>query len=115
MVSALLSTVPQAARDLFTNARLGDGTPLFSHPDMLRYFAGLARETNPAASVVPNSNQPAQAIDAEIETLKGLMGDKHSKYWHGPEADHQQRARKSVVKGKRVSGRVNLGGRRNNK
>src|SRR3546814_9381170 len=70
MVSALLSTVPQAARDLFTNARLGDGTPLFSHPDMLRYFAGLARETNPAASVVPNSNQPAQAIDAEIDTLR---------------------------------------------
>src|SRR3546814_9813866 len=97
MVSALLSTVPQAARDLFTNARLGDGTPLFSHPDMLRYFAGLARETNPAASVVPNSNQPAQAIDAEIDTLKGLMGDKHSKYWHGPEADKLQSRYRELI------------------
>jgi hypothetical protein len=107
MVQALLNTIPDGVRDHFANARLADGTPLFSHPDMLRYFVGIQREINPAASVVPNSNQPAQAIDAEIAGLKAMMQDQHSEYWKGPKADgHQERYRQLLTAKERMGNRA---------
>ena len=39
------------------------------------FFADIARKLNPAGTVVPNSNNPTQAISDEIAKLEGRMGE----------------------------------------
>jgi hypothetical protein len=100
MVQALLATVPEEARDLFASARLADGTPMFSHPDMLRFFVGLQREINPAATLVPNTGNQAQTIDNELSDLKAKMGDRDSDYWKGPKAEAMQARYRALLDAK---------------
>jgi hypothetical protein len=60
----------------FVKTRFGDvvGAALLeSSPEVVKELAAIAREINPAATVVPNSSNPAQSISDEIETLKAKM------------------------------------------
>ena len=43
-------------------------------PDAVKAVASLAREINPAMTLVPNSANPTQAIADELQTLKGKIG-----------------------------------------
>jgi hypothetical protein len=90
-IVGLLDAAPPGVKDLMLGARLSDGTPLASHPDTLRWMAQMAREINPAATVVPGSTtNSAQAIETELEQLTKKMGDLESDYWKGPSAEKNQ-------------------------
>jgi hypothetical protein len=79
-------------------ARLADGTPLGSNPNVLRWLADVARTVNPTATVVPGSGANAsQAIETEIATLEKMMGDKASDYWKGPHAEKNQARYRQLV------------------
>ena len=41
MIGGLLDTAPAGVKDLVVSARLGDGTPLGNHPEVLRWLANL--------------------------------------------------------------------------
>lgn len=43
-------------------------------PDAVKAVAAISREINPAMTLVPNSNNPTQAISDELATLKGKIG-----------------------------------------
>jgi hypothetical protein len=90
MVNGLVEMAPEGVRDQLKSARLGDGTPLFSSPDALRYFAHLAREINPAATVVPTGSDPMRATEGRIKEIETLMADRRSEYWQGPKASQMQ-------------------------
>src|SRR5574337_1981406 len=97
LINGMLDTAPAGVKDQIWGARLPDGTPLSSHPDILRWLANTAREVNPVATVVaPNSNA-MQAIETELAGIVKLMGDHNSAYWKGPEAEKMQARYRSLV------------------
>lgn len=74
-VKSLLNTFPEEVRDLFAGGRLSDGTAIFNHPQVLRAFASMAREINPASTVVPSTaGDPAKTINDEISAIEKIMG-----------------------------------------
>lgn len=85
-------------KDFFIQARLPDGTPLGSSVEALEWLAYLARELNPAATVVPGTGvQQAKSIDDEINKFKTMMGNRNSEYWKGPKAKANQDRYKQLV------------------
>lgn len=81
LVKGFMAQLPEGVRDLFTNARLSDGRAVFNSPEVLAFFADTARKLNPAGTVVPNSNNPVQAISDEIARYEKMMRDDYNG-WH---------------------------------
>jgi hypothetical protein len=74
IIRGLVDTMPEAIRDQFMSARLGDGTALMNNPDMARWLVHNARTINPVATVVPGAGaNMAQAIDDEISSIEKVM------------------------------------------
>lgn len=90
LIKGLIAQAPAEAQEGILNARMPDGRPLMSHPGALRWLANQARTINPVATVVPGAADPTGAINTELATLKGMMGDKNSEYWKGPNAEKNQ-------------------------
>jgi len=80
LVMSVLDGLPEETRDRFMDARLSDGTPVFSHPDMIKYFVSLAREVNPVTTLVPGASDPLSAIEDEIEQIETTMKTNRKKY-----------------------------------
>lgn len=98
LIVNFIDTAPDGAGDLIKGARLADGTPLASHPAVLRWLADAARTINPVATVVPGAGSNAsQAIETELAGLTKMMGDKNSEYWKGPTAEKNQKRYRDLV------------------
>lgn len=90
-IKLALEVIPENIRDVFLGGRLADGTKIGDNPDVIRWLSGMARELNPIASVVPGSGMNAdKAMEAEINSIKAMMGDRNSEYWKGPKAAQLQ-------------------------
>lgn len=89
-------------------ARLGDGTKVGGNAAALKALAQLSQEINPAATVAPGSGTSAAAsIADELTKLRGMMGDRKSAYWKGPDAaKNQARYRELVSAGERLKSRA---------
>lgn len=88
-------------KDVLMQARLPDGTPIGSSPEALQFLAHLAKEINPAATVVPaGTTNVVQSIDEELGKLKKMMGNKQSEYWKGPNAAANQARYKQLLEAK---------------
>lgn len=86
-IKGLLDGAPEAVRDTIHYARDAEGKGLFNNPDVLRWFLAIAREANPAATLVPAGGTSAVAsVEARMAELNKLMSDKSSEYWHGPKS-----------------------------
>lgn len=95
-VSNLLSGF-DGADDLRT-ARTPDGRVLGNDPGFMRWLNKLALDINPVASVLPNSGaNPAKALADRMAEIKGMMGDRNSAYWKGPQAVSLQNEYKELV------------------
>lgn len=91
VIEAYLDSGPPGLKDLLFNARLADGTPVASHPDILRFLSDRGRELNPVLPMVPGDHQTqAQTVGARLDALRVMMGNKNSEYWKGPKADKLQ-------------------------
>lgn len=81
MVQGLLDRFPEAVRDAIKSARLGDGRGLFNDPDVMRGFAALALELNPAGTVVPSGMaDPAKSVDEKIAAIEKTMRENRGAY-----------------------------------
>ncbi len=85
MVRGWVQQMPEGVRELFEGARLADGRAVFNSPELMDYFAAGARKLNPAATVVPGSNNPVGTINEEIAGLEKRMGE-DSTGWHKDKA-----------------------------
>lgn len=74
MIRGLVGQMPSEIADKFMSARLADGRAVFNSPEVLVYFADIARKLDPAATVVPNSSNPVASINEEIKALESRMG-----------------------------------------
>ena len=81
IIKGLVDTIPEEVRDLFVNARLGDGNALLNHPDMARWLVHTARTVNPVASVVPGAGaNMASAIEDQIAAIEKVMTNDRAAY-----------------------------------
>lgn len=87
------------AADGLLNARMGDGTPVMSTPGVLKGLLALAKEVNPAATIVPASaGNAGQGIEQRLGELTKMMGDSKSDYWkRGPVGEKLQAEYRQLV------------------
>lgn len=79
LIRGMFNGMPETMRDDFMGARMPDGRAVFNSPEAMVFFGDIARKLNPAGTVVPNSANPTQAVDDEIKSLEGRMGEEG---WH---------------------------------
>lgn len=74
MIHSVMSRFPADVREALEGARLPDGRGIFNHPEIMRGFAALALELNPAGVVPPNEGGDiAQALNDEIAQIEKWM------------------------------------------
>ena len=97
-VEAWLDTGPKGMKDLLFGARLADGTPLASNPDIVRFMVTKARDEFGDSVVLPAEGASMMAsITDEVNAMRALMADKNSKYWKGPESAAMQKRYRDLV------------------
>ena len=80
MVENLLSKLPESVREDFKGARLPDGTGVFNNAEVMRAFANLALELNPAGTVTPIDGDPMKGVTSEIDELETFMRENRAAY-----------------------------------
>jgi len=81
VIKGLVGTLPESVRDLFVNARLGDGNALLNHPDIARWLVHTGKTINPVATVVPGAGaNVTTAISDEIDKIEKVMREDRSTY-----------------------------------
>ena len=84
LVDGLLASAPESIKDQILGARAPDGVPLGFKPDALRWFANLARQTNPTATIVPiNGMSQIDTVESEIKKIDAIRNNKdtENQYW----------------------------------
>lgn len=79
MSAFVKANVPEADQANFLNGRMGDGTPIFSHPGMVKAFAQLGRVFNPTGTTTPGGGM--DKLDAIEDAIKGYEKRMHTKEW----------------------------------
>lgn len=73
---------PKEVREAFDQSRGPDGLNIWNRPDVVKAMAQLARDLNPASTVVPGYGaEQTKALGTEIETIEKTMRDTPDKYW----------------------------------
>lgn len=107
LINSFIGSMPKDLQEELFQSAKPDGTQIMNNPAMLKWLAQQARELNYTGAVLPNGEASAKSLESEINTLKGLMGDRSSKYWKGPEsADLQKRYRELVDLQQKVASRA---------
>lgn len=79
VLASFVAGLPADVRDDFKGGRLANEQPILANPSVVRYLVDTQRKVNPAATLVPNSANPAGDIKAEIAKLEARMNDDD---WH---------------------------------
>ena len=86
-------------------ARTSDGSAFGDDPEVLRFLANIAREINPAGTIIPTGGKPLpQAINDEIAGLEKRMATPRTSGWYQDEPA-QQRYRELVEMRERLKAR----------
>lgn len=74
-VAGLIRTMaPEGTYENLLGARMANGRPLASDPNLMRFLNTLAREINPAASIVPGAGASAgKGVDERIKEIETVM------------------------------------------
>lgn len=79
---------PEGVADLVLGARTPDGRVLGNVPEIASWIAGISRELNPAATLLPagttNTTQGIASRKAEIEGQMYIEGKPNPAYFNGP-------------------------------
>jgi hypothetical protein len=106
MVDNFLSADPEFAQRLL-GGRLADGTRIADDPAFIKWIANQVREINPLAALVPAGVDQQRSVNDRKATLEGMMGDRDSAYWKGPQAEAMQAEYRQILEAQqRVKGRA---------
>ena len=103
MVKNLFSNFPDDVRDKFMSGRLADGTAILNHPGVVKGFAQIAHELNPASTVVPKGGDVVKTIDDELASIKNMMSKDREAY--NKNTRLQERYRELLVAKKEINAR----------
>jgi hypothetical protein len=105
----LLNGMPEDARNALTTARDKDGVFLFNRPEVVRALSQVARDLNPAATLVPNDGGDAtKAVESEVARIRNILVNKPDEYWARNEEGQKLRARF----GELLAAQERMGGKR---
>jgi len=102
-INGFLETLPKSISEIIVGRKndkgelvaIGtdaDGMPLANNPAFLNWLAEQALDRNPLSRVLPGSGtSQAESVATELAKLKGMMGNRNSEYWKGPNAEANQR------------------------
>lgn len=77
----LLDTAPAGVKDQILHARLGNGTPFGSDPEVLRWLLSMATEINPAPTLVPGTpGTQGKSVDDRIAEIEKIMREDRKRY-----------------------------------
>jgi hypothetical protein len=83
-IEAMFANAPTAVKDSVLNARAGK-SGLMNKPEVVQWLAGIARELNPTATIVPAGGSKEGAIADEIKSIEATMynadGSNNKAYW----------------------------------
>ena len=85
-IGNFVNMFPQEFRDALLLARTPDGRVLGDHPMFLRAALMLAKDINPAATVLPAAaGGGLSSVESRISEIEGIMRDpkRSDQYWHG--------------------------------
>lgn len=85
-IGNFVNMFPEEFRDQFLLARTPDGHVLGDHPAFLRAALMLAKEINPASTVLPAAaGGGLSSVESRIAEIEGIMRDpkRSDQYWHG--------------------------------
>jgi hypothetical protein len=85
-IGNFVNMFPEEFRNSLLLARTPDGRVLGDHPMFLRAALMLAKDINPAATVLPAAaGGGLSSIESRIAEIEGIMRDpaKSNQYWHG--------------------------------
>jgi len=87
MIGMLQKHLPAETLEGFMGARLADGKAIFNDPGVMSALANIARELNPAATLVPSGANPIKSLEGKIQELEARMGDDT---WHKDTAAQEE-------------------------
>ncbi len=80
------------------NARMADGRRIGDSPEMLNALLGEFVKGDPYARDLPGNGQDAgKTVEAELAEIQGMMRDRDSKYWKGPDSGTLQKRFRDLV------------------
>lgn len=92
MLENFLGSAPQDIREKIQNGRGPDGTAFLNDPSFVKWLSGMAREINPAASVIKSTGRDnLSAINDEIAKLDDEMRNDINKWHKNPEKKKRHR------------------------
>lgn len=81
VVGNYVSTLPEAVQAFINEGSMPDGTLIANNPDVLRWLAAQALESNPLATVVPGAGANAgQTIADEMAHIENVMRTDRASY-----------------------------------
>lgn len=81
-IGAMFDGAPEGVKDRLLGGRTADGRKIGDDPAVLRFLAGIAREINPAATVMPaGATQPGKGLEDRIKEIEQIMATDQRKYW----------------------------------
>lgn len=90
-IGNLVALFPEELRSNFLLSRLPDGSLLGDNPLVNRTLLMLAKELNPASTVLPAAaGAGLTGVESRIAEIEGVMGREPDRYWRGSEGERMQ-------------------------
>ena len=82
----LFAGAPDGVRESLFGGRTADGKLIGDHPEVLKWFAQLAYDINPAAAVLPSGMGPT-GLKSRMDEFNAMIRDPNSAYYSGPDSE----------------------------
>lgn len=80
-MKGFLDTAPKEVAEMIADARGADGTAILNNPGVVKWLVGLAREMNPAATLVPGAPGNAhKGVEDRIAEIEKTMRTNRNEY-----------------------------------
>lgn len=92
MKNFITASFPKEVGEQFLSARLGDGTALFNHPDMIRSLVRISRELNPTGTPTPGTGfDKADEVETQIAAYEKRMKTDRKGWFEDTKANEHYR------------------------
>lgn len=97
-VNNLVAAMPTGLGDRLLAGRTADGRKIGNDPEMIAWLSSMARELNPAATLVPaGTSDVGKSVASRIADIETMMKDRQGEYYRGPKADALQAEYRELV------------------
>lgn len=86
-VNNLVASMPSSLSDRLLAGRTADGRKIGNDPEMIAWLSSMARELNPAATLVTAGTTDAgKSVASRIADIETMMKDRNGEYYRGPKS-----------------------------